>query len=144
MQGVHGKNHPEVGQIARIFADVANEMTMHMMKEENILFPYVRALAAAAEQGGGAPPAMFGSVRNPIRMMEMEHQGAGGELEALRALTANFTVPEDGCATYRACLEALAAFDTDLRTHIHLENNVLFPKAVALEAAVAGTPGGAR
>ena len=70
---------------------------------------------------------MFGSVRNPIRMMEMEHQGAGGELEALRALTANFTVPEDGCATYRACLEALAAFDTDLRTHIHLENNVLFP-----------------
>ena len=123
---VHGDRHPELRDVAAHFGRLADELQMHLLKEENILFPYVRALAAAAEQGGGAPPAMFGSVRNPIRMMEMEHQGAGGELEALRALTANFTVPEDGCATYRACLEALAAFDTDLRTHIHLENNILF------------------
>ena len=116
---------------------------MHLVKEEEILFPYIRALAAAEEQGTGAPPNMFGTVMNPIRMMESEHTSAGNELEALRSLMSNFTVPPDGCTTYRVCFEELAAFDRDLRMHIHLENNILFPKAVALEMQMQGGAGGA-
>ncbi|MFN7980873.1 MAG: iron-sulfur cluster repair di-iron protein [Vicinamibacterales bacterium] len=133
---VHGRAHPELVTAAEHFGDLASELLMHLKKEEEILFPYVRALASASERGTGAPPNMFGTVRNPIRMMESEHQDAGRELEQLRSITSNFTVPADGCATYRACYEELEAFDRDLRMHIHLENNVLFPKAVALEAAL--------
>lgn len=135
---VHGGRHPELRGIAEHFERVAGELQMHLVKEEEILFPYIRALAAAEEQGAAAPPNMFGTVMNPIRMMEMEHQSAGNELEAVRALTSNFTVPADGCATYRVCFQELEAFDRDLRMHIHLENNILFPKAMALETAVSG------
>lgn len=135
---VHGGRHPELRSIAGHFEQVADELQMHMVKEEEILFPYIRALAAAEEQEAVAPPNMFGTVMNPIRMMEAEHQSAGNELEAVRALTSNFAVPADGCATYRVCFQELEAFDRDLRMHIHLENNILFPKAMALEAAVMG------
>lgn len=133
---VHGSKHPELLSIAEHFEQLATELQMHMVKEEEILFPYIRALAAAAEQGAAAPPNMFGSVMHPIRMMEAEHQSAGNELEAVRSLTGNFTVPDDGCATYRVCFEELAAFAHDLQMHVHIENNILFPKAVRLESAV--------
>ncbi|MGC4084326.1 MAG: hemerythrin domain-containing protein [Vicinamibacterales bacterium] len=133
---VHGGRHPELWTIAEHFAQVADELQMHMMKEEEILFPYIRTLAAALEQGSVPPPNMFGTVMNPIRMMEAEHQAAGNELDLVRTLTGNFSAPADACATYCVCFEELAAFDRDLRMHIHLENNILFPKAVALEAAV--------
>jgi len=106
---------------------------MHMMKEEEILFPYIRALAISVAQGGAPPPNMFGTVMNPIRMMEAEHQSAGNELEIVRTLTGNYTAPDDGCATYRVCLQELAAFETDLHAHVHLENNILFPKALEIE-----------
>jgi regulator of cell morphogenesis and NO signaling len=130
----HGERHPELVLVARHFDDLAREMLSHMFKEEEVLFPYVRDLAAI--EGGGAPPAnVFGTVRNPIRMMEMEHAGAGQELAIIRELTFGFRAPEDGCATYRVCYQELEAFDSDLRRHIHLENNVLFPKAVAMERA---------
>ncbi|MGE3959960.1 MAG: iron-sulfur cluster repair di-iron protein [Vicinamibacterales bacterium] len=138
---VHGGRHPELRPLHEHFRAIADELQMHMMKEEEILFPYIRALAAAAEQGTGAPPNMFGTVMNPIRMMEAEHQSAGNELEAVRTLTGHFTVPADGCTTYRVCFGELEAFDRDLRTHIHLENNLLFPKAVALESTVSGGAG---
>jgi regulator of cell morphogenesis and NO signaling len=104
------------------------------MKEEQILFPYVRALAASAEQGLDLPPNPFGTVRNPIRMMEAEHRSAGDGLAMIRALSSGYTAPADGCTTYRVAYEELAAFDGDLRRHIHLENNILFPRAIALEA----------
>jgi regulator of cell morphogenesis and NO signaling len=136
LRSAHGERHPELATIAEHFDAIADELRMHMMKEEQILFPYVRALAASVALGTAAPPNMFGTVANPIRMMEMEHQSAGNELEVIKALTGHFTVPPDGCATYRVCFEELAAFDRDLRTHIHLENNILFPKALALEAGV--------
>ena len=136
---VHAERHPELRLIAAHFAQIADELQLHMKKEEGILFPYIRALAVAVEQGGVPPPDMFGTVMNPIRMMEAEHQSAGNELEIVRALTGNFTVPGDGCATYRVCFEELAAFDRDLRMHIHLENNILFPKAIALEVTVTGS-----
>jgi len=140
LTAVHGDRHPELRAVAGHFEQIAGELQMHLMKEEEILFPYIRALATSVEQGGAPPPNMFGTVMNPIRMMEAEHQSAGNELEIIRTLTGNFTVPEDGCATYRVCFEELAAFDRDLRMHIHLENNILFPRAVALESAMAGAP----
>ena len=147
----HALLHRELPRLSQAFAtapetlrrpwdQLARTMEMHLMKEEEILFPYIRALAAAAEQGTPPPPNMFGTVMNPIRMMEAEHQSAGNELEIVRALTHNFTVPADGCATYRVCFEELSAFDRDLRLHIHLENNILFPKALELESALVGAP----
>ncbi len=138
LSDVHGARHPELLTITQHFRTIADELSMHLMKEEEILFPYICALARAEAEGSGAPPNMFGTVRNPIRMMEAEHQSAGNELDLVRELSGNFTVPADGCATYDVCFEELAAFDRDLRVHIHLENNILFPKAVALEAAVMG------
>ena len=133
---VHGDRHPELRQIAGHFTELGSELRSHMLKEEQVLFPYLQRLAASAEYGLEPPIGMFGSVSNPIRMMEAEHRYAGDELGVIRELTLNFAVPADGCTTYRVCYEELAAFDADLRQHIHLENNILFPHAVALEAAL--------
>jgi len=133
VQGVHGKNHPELAQIARTFADISNEMTMHMMKEENILFPYIVDMEKAAQGKGPQPIAMFGTVQNPVRMMMTEHDSAGGNLKAIRELSDDYTPPADGCTSYRVLYEALAAFEADLHTHIHLENNILFPRAIEME-----------
>jgi len=133
VQGVHGKNHPELAQIARTFADISNEMTMHMMKEENILFPYIVEMEKAAQGNGPQPIAMFGTVQNPVRMMMAEHDSAGANLKAIRELSGDYTPPADGCTSYRVLYEALAAFEADLHTHIHLENNILFPRAIEME-----------
>lgn len=130
---VHGGRHPELARVAEHFGQIGRELQMHLMKEEQVLFPYIHGLAAA-ERGAPPPPNMFGSVQNPIRMMELEHQSAGNELFVIRELTGEYTVPADGCATYRVTMDELAAFDRDLRLHIHLENNVLFPMAIALDA----------
>jgi regulator of cell morphogenesis and NO signaling len=133
---VHGERHPELTQIAAHFAELASELRSHMMKEEHVLFPYLQQLSASAEYGLEAPAGRFGSVSNPIRMMEAEHRYAGDELAVIREMTSNYAVPSDGCTTYQICYQELAAFDADLRQHIHLENNILFPHAVSLEAAV--------
>lgn len=129
---VHGGRHPELARVAEHFGQIGRELQMHMFKEEQVLFPFIRGLAAA-KTGAPPPPNMFGSVQNPIRMMEAEHQSAGNELFVIRELTGDYRVPDDGCATYRITFQELAAFDDDLRLHIHLENNVLFPMAVRLE-----------
>lgn len=130
---VHGERHPELIHIARLFERVAEEMTDHMAKEEQILFPYIVTLA---EAGAEAPFAPFGTVRNPIRMMEAEHQFVGDAMAEMRQLTGGYTLPEDACTTYRVCFQELDAFEADLHVHVHLENNVLFPKAAALEGAL--------
>lgn len=130
---VHGERHPEMIEVDRLFTAVAEEMTSHMFKEERILFPYVVALEASVRGGLPAPAAPFGSVENPIAMMEDEHESAGGAMASIRRLTNDYTVPEDGCTTFRVCLQELEAFERDLHTHVHLENNLLFPKAVRLE-----------
>lgn len=132
---VHGERHPELARVAQHFDELASELSTHMFKEEEILFPYVRDLAAV-EGGAPMPSNVFGTVRNPIRMMEAEHTSAGQELAIVRELTDNYRTPADGCTTYRVCYQELEAFDDDLRRHIHLENNVLFPRAVAMERAV--------
>jgi regulator of cell morphogenesis and NO signaling len=132
---VHGGRHPELPHIARLVARVADEMTDHMVKEERVLFPFIAALEAAARDGRPAPHAPFGAVDNPIRMMEAEHRFVGDAMAEIRHLTGNYTVPEDACATYRVSLQELEAFERDLHQHVHLENNVLFPKASTLHAA---------
>lgn len=134
IEHVHGDRHPELTQVAATFAAVADEMQSHMFKEERILFPFIVAMSEAAASGRPVPPAPFGSVENPIRMMEHEHESAGGGMARISELTRGYQPPEDACTTYRVCLEELKAFEADLHRHVHLENNILFPKARALEA----------
>ena len=134
---VHGSRHPELTRVATLVQGVADEMTSHMMKEEHILFPYMTSMARAAEQGVRAPMAPFGTVRNPIRMMEAEHESAGHAMAEIRSLTDGFRPPADACGTYAVCLQELEAFEHDLHAHVHLENNILFPKAARIEAALA-------
>lgn len=132
----HGANHTELSFIETEFSKVARELSQHMVKEERVLFPYIRALADAVRTDGPPPPDMFGTVQNPIRMMEIEHQEAGEGLAAIHELTRGYQPPDDACGTYRLVLEELDAFERDLHTHVHLEDNVLFPKAVELESKV--------
>ena len=132
---VHGERHPELAEVARLFGAVEEDMTSHMWKEEQILFPFIAALATAAEHKRPAPAAPFGSVENPIRMMEMEHETAGGAMARIRELTHDYQEPADACTTYAITLKELEAFERDLHAHVHLENNVLFPRAIALQAA---------
>lgn len=132
---VHGKNHPELNNLRVVFHGLAQEMTLHMMKEERILFPYIVRLEEAVIQREPILPSPFGSVQNPVAMMEHEHEDALEEVRGLRELSANFTAPADACVSYRALYQALSEFEADLRQHIHLENDFLFPRAVAMEGA---------
>jgi regulator of cell morphogenesis and NO signaling len=132
--GVHGDRHSELVHIARLFERVAGEMTDHMAKEEQILFPFVVDMAVAAASGDVLPRPPFGTVENPIRMMEHEHRFVGDAMAEIRALTGGYDVPDDACATYRVCFQELEAFEADLHAHVHLENNILFPRALAIEA----------
>lgn len=134
---VHGPAHPALVEVADIFDEVSDEMTSHMMKEEQILFPYIDQLAATRRSGLRPFPAPFGDIGNPIRMMEMEHESAGGAMARIRALTNGYTPPEEGCMTWRVTMKELEAFELDLHAHVHLENNILFPKARALAAPAA-------
>ena len=136
---VHGHGHPELHSIATRFETVSDELLLHLMKEEQMLFPYVVALAEAVGNGRPAPPDMFGSVQNPIRRMESEHQHVGEELAAIRTLSSDYTPPADACATYRVTYDELREFERDLHRHVHLENNVLFPRAVELDQQIART-----
>ncbi len=134
---VHGERHPELNEIARLFAGVADEMTSHMFKEERILFPFIESLHHASQQKRAVPPSPFGTVANPIHMMEMEHESAGNAMERIRELSGGYEPPEDACTTYRAALQELKAFEEDLHAHVHLENNILFPRALELEGGAA-------
>ncbi|HYW72392.1 MAG TPA: iron-sulfur cluster repair di-iron protein [Pyrinomonadaceae bacterium] len=130
---VHGENHPELRQANTLFKQLCADLTPHMFKEEQILFPYIVQLAKAASHKMPAPLAPFGTVNNPVRMMMMEHDLAGEIVRELRATTNDYTVPPDVCISYKTLYEALAAFEQDLHQHIHLENNILFPRAIKTE-----------
>jgi regulator of cell morphogenesis and NO signaling len=130
---VHGTRHPELRLVGAAFRRLADDLSQHLLKEEQILFPYVRDLAEHAGELCGGLLSPFGSVENPIRMMEREHRDAGDELQMIRELTRGYTTPADGCTTFAVCMAELREFERDLHRHIHLENNVLFPKAIALE-----------
>jgi regulator of cell morphogenesis and NO signaling len=106
-----------------------------MMKEEMVLFPYMERMEESVIQKEPILPAPFGTVRNPVSMMEHEHDSAGNALRALRASSHGYTTPPDACVSYQTLYKTLAEFEADLHQHIHLENNILFPRAIALETA---------
>ncbi len=130
----HGPKHPELPQVQDLLAGVATELTSHLMKEEQILFPYVIDCERGTRDSQRLRPPIFGSVRNPIHMMELEHDSAGDALKRMREITNGFTPPEDGCMSFKALYQGLTEFEADLHEHIHLENNILFPRAIELES----------
>ena len=132
---VHGQNHPELAEIRAIFAGLAQELTMHMMKEEMVLFPYIVRMEESVIQNEPIVPPPFGSVQNPVSMMEHEHDSAGAALRAMRQASSSYSAPPDACISYQTLYKALAEFEADLHQHIHLENNTLFPRAIAMEQA---------
>jgi len=125
---VHGERHPELLQVEFLFAQSASDFIEYMAKEEQILFPFVREMVT-----GQISKASFGTVQNPISMMMSEHSQEGERFEKIAELTNNFTPPADACNSYQVTFALLKEFDEDLHLHIHLENNILFPKAIDLE-----------
>ena len=134
---VHGERHPELNEVYWLFREVANELLQHMKKEEMILFPFIRNIMAIKASGTdySAPP--FGSIQNPIRVMEQEHEFAGSHFHRIAELTGQYNPPADGCTTYRVSFAKLQEFEQDLHRHVHLENNILFPKALEMERELA-------
>lgn len=130
---VHGDKHPELSEINDIFNNSAGELAMHMKKEELVLFPYIRKMVKAKENHEELAPVHFGTIQNPVAMMMLDHDGEGKSFRAIRALSNDYTAPEDACNTYRVTFSLLNEFEEDLHQHIHLENNILFPKAIELE-----------
>lgn len=129
----HAERYPWVVSLRDVFLGLKAELDMHMRKEEMILFPFIVRMEQAALDGAGPVFAPFGSIRNPITMMEMEHDSAGNALREIRRLSTGYTPPEDACSTFRATLDALEKLEADLHLHIHLENNILFPRAIELQ-----------
>jgi len=130
---VHGENHPELGRLREVFSGLAGELTTHLMKEEMVLFPYIVRMEEAAMAKEPVPPPPFGSVRNPVAMMVNEHDGAGIALRTMRQISNGYAAPFDACISFRTLYQALTALEADLHQHIHLENNVLFPRAIEME-----------
>jgi len=130
---VHGEHFPEVIKINNLYTEVANELAAHLKKEELILFPFIKQLVKAKKEGIKAPQPHFGTVNNPINMMENEHEHAGDIFKKIALLTNNYNPPEGACNTFKALYSKLDEFEQDLHQHIHLENNILFPKAIQLE-----------
>ena len=133
--GKHGEHHPHLFEVRELFLKLDADLQPHLFKEEQILFPYILRLEAARTAGGMPPFAPFGTVNNPVRMMLSEHDTAGDLLREIRAAASDFRAPDDACMSFRALFRALEDFEADLHQHIHLENNVLFPRAVELEAS---------
>jgi regulator of cell morphogenesis and NO signaling len=129
----HGPTHPETVEIQQLFAALSHELLTHMNKEEQVLFPYLDRLELAARGASGPPRAFFGSVNVPISRMLADHADAGESLARIRQLSANYEPPQDACTTFRALYSGLREFAIDLHQHVHLENNILFPRALDLE-----------
>lgn len=130
---VHSAHHPELVRIFQLVEEVYAELMAHLIKEEKVLFPYVKELVAAKTGTQPLHAAHFGTVQTPINMMEMEHEIVGKNLDEIRILSNNYALPEDACASYSLLYRMLDEFDDDLHLHIHLENNILFPKALEIE-----------
>ncbi len=124
----HSADKTWLKELGNVFSGLHEELNSHLQKEENILFPYIQQM-----EQGRTGPSCFGSVNNPIRMMLFEHDNAGAALARMRQLSNGYQTPEDGCPTFRALMHELAALEADLHQHIHLENNILFPRAIELE-----------
>jgi regulator of cell morphogenesis and NO signaling len=133
----HGEGHPELILIKELVELIDTEMQSHMVKEEKVLFPYVKALVLNKDLDQTQFGCQFGTVQNPINMMEMEHEVVGEHLLEIRNLTKNYSLPESACKSYQLLYAVLEEFEEDLHLHVHLENNILFPKALLLEKYIA-------
>jgi regulator of cell morphogenesis and NO signaling len=129
----HGDTKPELPQIQAKVAQISEELIEHLAKEEVVLFPYVAKLERAKEEGTTKPQGCFGTVASPIAMMTQEHEAAGALMAKIRELSGDFTLPVGACPTFHAFYNGLREFEQDLHQHIHLENNILFPRALVLE-----------
>lgn len=128
----HGDRHPDLYKIFQIFNAVKEEMDGHMKKEELVLFPRIKELQKLANNENARLQLNIGYLQSPITVMEQEHDHAGNLLNEIRILSNNYAPPQDACTTYRLCFAALKAFELDLHQHVHLENNILFPKAIEI------------
>ncbi len=132
----HAESHGQMlGELTQTFTALRSEIEMHLLKEEQVLFPYLRRLQAYVDGRGELPVIHCVTVVNPITQMRHEHEEAGAALAAMRGLTDDYAVPHDGCESFRAVYEGLQEMEADLHEHIHLENNILFPRAIELETA---------
>lgn len=139
----HGAHHGDMlRDVQAAFTGLREEIEAHLLKEEQILFPYVREMSAALDAGKPLPPMHCGSVANPIHQMEHEHKNAGAALSFMRKRTSDYRLPDDACPTFAGLYEDLQAFEADLHEHIFLENNILFPKAVGMEERSRGCANG--
>ncbi len=129
----HDESHPELQAIERMFGAMTEELQAHMLKEEQILFPHMQRLEASVRESRPAPRPPFGTVANPIAMMMAEHDNAGELLKQMRSASHGYALPDGACPTYEALYRGLEEFEQDLHLHVHLENNILFPRAVELE-----------
>lgn len=134
--GVHGENHPELNLVLVLFAKSAGELTKHMKKEELMLFPYIKKLEGSAKAGETPSKPVYGSINNPIAAMLKEHSDEGERFKQIQKITSDYKLPDDACNTYKAAFHKLKEFHDDLYLHIHLENNILFPKALELEKEI--------
>jgi regulator of cell morphogenesis and NO signaling len=126
---------PTLLGLPEVFAGLREELETHTRKEEMILFPAIGACEAAVQSGQPLPSLPFGTVANPIHVMEADHESAGQALAEIRKITRGFELPEYACVTYRALMSGLDELERDLHMHIHLENNILFPRAQELESS---------
>ena len=129
----HGQDHAELASIRDLFAALTEELTVHMHKEEGVLFPYLEQMESAVIRGAAPPPACFGSVEMPISRMLADHDDAGELLGKIRALSSGYLPPESACPTYRALYHDMEEFEHNLHQHVHLANNILFPRALHME-----------
>ena len=130
---VHGDRHPELFEINSVFTEIAGELASHMKKEELILFPFIKKMVSSKQKGEDLVIPHFGTVESPVAMMKHEHTVVGDLFVKIENLTNNYQFPVDACGTYQVTFKMLEDFEKDLHTHIHLENNILFPKAIELE-----------
>lgn len=129
----HGDNHPELKYMYSLFGQLVHELDTHFMKEEKIVFPFIKALVLAKRTGNFEALNSQASLTEPIKIMEIEHEAAGDILEGMSKLSNNYTPPADACNSYQFLYKKLKDLDEDLHQHIHLENNILFPKALKLD-----------
>lgn len=133
----HGHTHPELIRIQELIRGAGEDLIQHLAKEEQILFPAIIEMERSQATGGPRSLGCFGSVRSPIRVMMAEHDAAGDALAQIRQLSHDFTPPEGACPTYTGYFHSLAEFEQDLHRHVHLENNILFPRAIKMEEGFA-------
>lgn len=130
---VHGPNNKSLVTVYEVVTDMKREMDEHLTKEEVVLFPYLKDLEKAHLKQAAKPLRTFGNITNPIQCLELEHESHGEQLYKLRELTNNYNAPMDACGTYRVLFSMLHELDEDIQSHVHLENNLLFPKGIILD-----------